>query len=1184
MSTKLFISASLGTDEFAKAEKEARCLFNSEAELERNGRIKGGVLYKCAVYSESDMDVMAFKLGVPVEFVPLEKPMPININLERLSAARAEMELVSQPLAFQALSLEEESKIDEPVDMDLDIVSVLQAAEEAFVAPAPALPLSPPPSLAPAPRELFNSTLAESDFSYGIQDFWDKYEGTCSKELGCTAPNRIMMAFDKNAQTRKKYALLTRDQVRQQLYNKGGSAYFQFYGTQPCQMTNDLEFAINKEDGSQKGRFKGMSFEARDAEFRRMAGEIIGIIKGRLQEQGYSATASFHFSENQEYKSSAHIHWSGSVWNGRKQQEAWLKQYCPDLMAEDGPFSEIFDRGVYGNGSMRLVNNTKFGDNRVLQEEPDLVLSDQEALQLYETDRMAFYDTYLIPFPKEIAEGSLVQDIGPPARVAQAPRAPTNKRVRDDVQGIQQQSKRHKPAVSDGDYVGTAIRNVISQWDYNWQQKLTAFSPNNRFAFSSDSKFCHIAGREHASNHVWFELIRRGDCYFVIQRCHDPDCDGEHLLKVTDDSDIYNLSLLQMDGNFNLPEASFCYDSFDNLQADVKEAIVKSVDTLKGLCGIIVSLSQRHGMRRLVHDGRKDCEWYMWDYNKGLWKIPASGEIGTCINSVCTTLGDLLPKFKLEGMRLNSRDKYIRKILKTLIECEVDKKLQGEERKFAITKIIFSITSGSHKLSSFYQEMAERLDALSANPYFKYEPCLLEMKGIAAIMSKMPKKGPVYDCVRSTSTSKHMAEMMAGPLHDRDFFKTLDQIPYLLGFKDCVIDLRDFSFCNYTPQLLISKGLMYVTKQEFTKQISENGDSEMGKFVLSCMEDDKDKVEYLQEYLGYCCTGVTKEQTFMVMTGEGRNGKGVLIGVLKNVMSDYSTALSSAVCIRSDRPIAAGAPTPHLIPIVEKRIGIYDESCEGDNFNEKELKLVSGTGTIQVRRLYGEEETRTITCKVILSTNYMPAFSTADVPFLSRPVFVKFPLKFVAGYDKETAPEHHRPIDLDLETRLIGNRVGVLLWFLKGSKYYFEQAKKGDSILISRAPAGIKSFGEKTKGSMDSVQMFINEYYDVSKDEDGAYKPDKKAVVSTLSFYNFYKVSEVQGKKFTNNHSMTEYMEKTLKYTKLRMLNLDTEKKETCWLGISFKKDVETEEEKKERMKKEAEEKEAEKKYECDEE
>ena len=64
------------------------------------------------------------------------------------------------------------------------------------------------------------------------------------------------------------------------------------------------------------------------------------------------------------------------------------------------------------------------------------------------------------------------------------------------------------------------------------------------------------------------------------------------------------------------------------------------------------------------------------------------------------------------------------------------------------------------------------------------------------------------------------------------------------------------------------------------------------QFLSEVTVDDKGLQEYLQRWFGYCLSGKTSEQKFLIIFGPPASGKSVFLEVIKYVWGDYATTIN----------------------------------------------------------------------------------------------------------------------------------------------------------------------------------------------------------------------------------------------------------------------------------------------------
>ena len=117
----------------------------------------------------------------------------------------------------------------------------------------------------------------------------------------------------------------------------------------------------------------------------------------------------------------------------------------------------------------------------------------------------------------------------------------------------------------------------------------------------------------------------------------------------------------------------------------------------------------------------------------------------------------------------------------------------------------------------------------------------------------------------------------------------LDKDIYLLNCQNCVIDLRNFKKLEHDANLLLSK----------VSNIYYNPDAkseDFNKFMNEIMQNNQEKIEYIQKILGYSLTGDTREETCYILYGNTtRNGKSTLVETISYMLGN-TTGLPALSC------------------------------------------------------------------------------------------------------------------------------------------------------------------------------------------------------------------------------------------------------------------------------------------------
>lgn len=109
-------------------------------------------------------------------------------------------------------------------------------------------------------------------------------------------------------------------------------------------------------------------------------------------------------------------------------------------------------------------------------------------------------------------------------------------------------------------------------------------------------------------------------------------------------------------------------------------------------------------------------------------------------------------------------------------------------------------------------------------------------------------------------------------------------------------------------------------------------------------------IDYLQRLAGYALTGMTNEQCFFVLHGNGANGKSVFLSTLEAILDEYAvTALPKTFVAThfeqhpTDVALLAGA-----------RMVVSSETNLDDQWNEARIKQVTGGEPMTARKMYEE--------------------------------------------------------------------------------------------------------------------------------------------------------------------------------------------------------------------------------------
>jgi putative DNA primase/helicase len=211
-----------------------------------------------------------------------------------------------------------------------------------------------------------------------------------------------------------------------------------------------------------------------------------------------------------------------------------------------------------------------------------------------------------------------------------------------------------------------------------------------------------------------------------------------------------------------------------------------------------------------------------------------------------------------------------------------------------------------------------------------------------------------------------------------------DRDPLLLGTPGGVVDLR-------TGQLQEADPAHFITKLTRVAPAEEGAAcSEFMKFLHAATGGDDDVKKLLQQFGGYCLSGLTKEQVLLFIYGPGGNGKSVLQMAFKEILGDY--AVTSAM-----ETFAASKQQRHLTELAMLRgarlVGVSETEKE-QKWAQARINQLTGGDPITANYMRQDHFTFVPQFKLLIVGNHKPQIPTVNdaarrrfiiVPFLYKP-------------------------------------------------------------------------------------------------------------------------------------------------------------------------------------------------------
>jgi putative DNA primase/helicase len=240
----------------------------------------------------------------------------------------------------------------------------------------------------------------------------------------------------------------------------------------------------------------------------------------------------------------------------------------------------------------------------------------------------------------------------------------------------------------------------------------------------------------------------------------------------------------------------------------------------------------------------------------------------------------------------------------------------------------------------------------------------------------------------------------------------LDADKWALNVDNGVIDLRTGELKPHDPTSYNSK----IASEEYNPDANAPVFTD---FINSVFNYDIELISFMQRFLGYCLTGDTREQQFVIATGSGSNGKGTLLNLILDIMGDYAiTTPTDTICKKNTEKISND-----IARLSAARFVLMSETERGKRFDEALVKKMTGQDRMSARFLYKEDFEFTPQFKLCLMTNDKPQAHADDAALWRRIQLVPFTQKF------EGAKADY---ELSDKLRTKEEKAGILNWMVKG--------------------------------------------------------------------------------------------------------------------------------------------------------
>lgn len=277
-----------------------------------------------------------------------------------------------------------------------------------------------------------------------------------------------------------------------------------------------------------------------------------------------------------------------------------------------------------------------------------------------------------------------------------------------------------------------------------------------------------------------------------------------------------------------------------------------------------------------------------------------------------------------------------------------------------------------------------------------------------------------------------------------------DPNPFFLAVANGVIDLEHPDpVTGVFPLLLHSRDYRITKVCPVTYEPAARSEL-WAKTVGEIMGGRQDRERLLQTALSYSLVGHTRTHVLFIADGEGRNGKGLVLGTVMGVLGNYGTR------VRPQLVTSKGREAEHAAKRLKgRRLAWVDELPTNAVLNTGQIKALTGGSILAVRGLYESESEQAPTAKIWISTNTLAAIPETTNAIWDRIITIPFEVSF-SGKEDEGLP-----------TKLQAEFSSIFNWLLEGYRIY---AKDGIAL-----PDDLKALRDEYRREEDYIAAFISE-------------------------------------------------------------------------------------------------------------
>lgn len=313
-------------------------------------------------------------------------------------------------------------------------------------------------------------------------------------------------------------------------------------------------------------------------------------------------------------------------------------------------------------------------------------------------------------------------------------------------------------------------------------------------------------------------------------------------------------------------------------------------------------------------------------------------------------------------------------------------------------------------------------------------------------------------------------------------------------------------------------------------------------FLERNLEGDRDRINLLQEWAGYILTPSTDQQKFLILEGEGANGKSVYLAAMEATLGIDNVA---------HVPLEIFGQRFQLTPTINRLANIAADCGEIDHIAEGYLKSYTSGDRMTFDRKNLPAIEASPTARLMLATNNRPRFSDKSGGIWRRMLLVPFKIEI---------PESDRVTGMDKVDwwERTGELPGLFNWAIEGLRRLRERGR-------FQIPEMCREAVQEYRSESNPARTFLLEFYtfvDPSPQVDAEGQPiiqtDSFAYeIETQELYKAYRDwCDVNGYKALGERTFGKEVVRSFPKTKKRRGGLRTHRY-YLYSGIARQEEIE---------------------------